>query len=120
MKKAAIFFLAAAMTAFASPSYCADWFRDIATNMGRLEGADATNIYLVRPWSSPGVITKTGISGEQCTFNQVQFVAPTPELRKEWMALLLMAIAADRRVDAFGACNSNTTLVVSRLVISYD
>jgi hypothetical protein len=120
MKKAAIFCLAATMSAFASPSYCADWFRDIATDMGRLEGVDATNLYLIRPWSSPGVITRTGIGGEQCTFNQVQFAAPTAELRKEWMALLLTAIAADKRVDAWGACNSNTTLVVSRLVISFD
>jgi hypothetical protein len=61
------------------------------------------------------------VNGEQCTFNQIQFTAPSAELRKDWLAMALTVIAAGQRMDVFAACNSSiSTLVVSRMVVSYN
>jgi len=102
-------------------AHASDWYLDVASRLGKVEAYDDTSFYLGVPWSNPVAISQTGRAGESCTFSQVQFVAPSADRRKEWIALLMTALAAGHRVDVFASCNSGlSTLVVSRLVISYN
>jgi hypothetical protein len=121
MKKAAMLCVAAAISGVAGPVYCADWYLNVASGLGRFESFNASSFYLSVPWSNPSLVNRTSVSGEQCTFNQIQFTAPSADLRKDWLAMAMTAIAAGQRIDVFGACNSSiSTLVVSRLVVSFD
>lgn len=101
-----------ALALVASNSLVAEdgWYPDAARNMVIVE-SDANAIWLLGPKGG----SAQGIGGP-CYISQIKITPPTPELREEWLGMLLTAMVSKGKIHVWGDC-TNPTLTGSRIQI---
>ena len=107
---------------FSSASYSADWYRDVGSQMNRVEAASDGSIWLMGAWTSgesdPYTGTTVGMTTQQsCVFRQVKLTPPSGK-EKEWLSMVLSAKASNNEVAVYGTCE-NSLIQGTRIIVEY-
>ncbi len=87
------------------------WFNDIGGSYNRIEQEVNGTIWLMRPLTDA---VPLNISG--CSFSQVKLNPPAGR-EDSYLSMVLAAIASKGKVNIWGTCSANTTVVGTRLHI---